>query len=87
MFYLQMDILQLADVLQNFVKTFTDKYGINPLYSFLAPGYTWKAGLKFTETKLDYINELLLLLEKNIRGRIAGSLGDRYRDKYKNFIH
>ena len=32
--------------------------------------YTWKAGLKITQIKLDFIKdtELLLLLENNIRG-------------------
>ena len=33
MFYLQMDVLQLADVFENFVEKSTLMYGINPLYS------------------------------------------------------
>ena len=53
MFYLKMDILQLTDIFENFVQTSTEEYGINTLYSFSAPGYTWKAGLKFTNIKLD----------------------------------
>ena len=42
-----MDVLQLADAFENFVQTSTEEYSINPLYSYSAPGYTWKAGLKF----------------------------------------
>ena len=42
-------------------------YSINPLYSYTLPAYTWKAGLKITKIKVDFIKdkELLLLLEKN----------------------
>ena len=46
--YLKMDVLQLPDVFENFVQTSAEKYGIDPLYSYSAPGYTWKAGLKLT---------------------------------------
>ena len=48
MLYLKMDVLQLADVFENFVQTSTEEYGINPMHSYSAPGYTWKAGLKLT---------------------------------------
>ena len=39
MFYLLMDVLMLGDVFENFVKTSNLMYGINPLYSYSAPGY------------------------------------------------
>ena len=52
MLYLKMDALQLADVFENSVKTSTEEYSINSLYSYSAPGYTWKAGLKLTYIKL-----------------------------------
>ena len=55
MLYLKMDVLQLADVFENFVESSTRDYKINPLYSYSLPGYTWKAGLKLTNIKLDYI--------------------------------
>ena len=48
MLYLKMDVLQLADVFENFVQTSTEEYGINPLHSYSAPGYTWKAGSELT---------------------------------------
>ena len=69
MLYLKMDVLQLADVFENFVVKSTLMYGINPLYSYSAPGYTGKAGLKFTNMKLEYIKDkhLFVLLENNIR--------------------
>ena len=42
MFYLQIDVLHLADVYKIFVETSTEEYGFNPLYSYSAPGHTWK---------------------------------------------
>ena len=84
--YLKMDVLQLADVFENFVEKATLEYGINPLYSYSLPGYTWKAGLKLTNIKLDFITDedLLLLLENNIRGRISSVMGPRYIESDEN---
>ena len=78
MLYLKMDVLQITDVIENFVETSTLVYGINPLYSYSAPGYTWKAG--FTIVKLDYIKdgELLLILENSIHGGLSNVLGDKH---------
>ena len=45
LFYLQMDVLQLADVFENFVQTSAEEYGINPLYSHSTPGCTWETCL------------------------------------------
>ena len=80
MFYLQMDVLQLADVFENFVDKSSLLYGINRLYNYSAPCYTWKAGLKLTNKKLEYLKDghLLLLLENNIRGGIASVIVDRH---------
>ena len=73
MFYLQMDVLQLADVFENFIEKSTLMYGITPLCSYSAPGFTWKAGLKIPKITLVFIKDkhLLLLLENNIRWGIS----------------
>ena len=86
MLYLKMDVLQLVDVFENFVESSTRKYKINPLYSYSLPGYTWKAGLKLTDIKLDFIKDknLLLLLENNIRGGISSVMGDRHMRSDEN---
>ena len=86
MIYLKRDILQLTDIFENFVQTSTEEYGINPLYSFSAPGYTWKAGFKLINIKLDFIKDkhLLLLLENNIRGGISSVMGDRFVESNEN---
>ena len=81
-----MDVLQLAEVFENFVEKATLEYNINPLYSYSLPGYTWKAGLKLTNIKLDFIKDedLLLLLENNIRGEISSVMGPRYIESDEN---
>ena len=86
MLYSKMDVLQLTDVFENFVEKSTLEYGINPLYSYSLPGYTWKAGLKLTNIKLDFIKDkqLLLLLENNIRGGISSVMGPRYIESNEN---
>ena len=64
----------------------TREYKINLLYSYSLPGYTWKAGLKLTNIKSDFIKdkELLLLLENNIRGGISSVMGDRHVQSDEN---
>ena len=86
MLYSKMDVLQLTDVFENSVQTSIEEYGINPLYSYSLPGYTWKAGLKLTNIKLDFIKdkEFLLLLENNVRGGISSVMGPRYNESDEN---
>ena len=87
MIFLKVDVLQLADVLENFVQTSNKEFGINLMYSYSAPGFTWNTGLKLTKLKLDFLKdttklasgkEFLLLLENNIRGGISSVMGDRH---------
>ena len=56
------------------------------MYSYSLPGYTWKAGLKLTNIKLDFIKDkdLLLLLENNIRGGISSVMGDQFVESNEN---
>ena len=44
------------------------------------PGYTWECGLKYTNIKLQTLQDkdMILLLENNIRGGISSVMGDRY---------
>ena len=49
MLFSKLDVTLLVDVFGNFVTTCTDEFGINPLYSYSLPGYTWKAELKITK--------------------------------------
>ena len=73
-------MLLLTDIFQNFIDTCKKAYGNNPLYSYSTPSFTWKAGLKMTGVKLDYITDdkLRLLLENNTRGGPSSCMGNRY---------
>ena len=74
MLYLKNDVLLLTDIFQNYIDTCKKAYGIHPLHSYSTPSFTWKAGLKLTGVKLDYItdNKLRLLLENNMRACMGG---------------
>ena len=58
----------------------TQEYNIDPLYRYSLPGYTWEAGLKLTNIKLDFIKDkhFLLLLENNTRGGVSSVMSDRH---------
>ena len=78
--YLKTDVILLADVFEKFINVSVKEFGINPLYSVSLPGYTWQCGLKYTNVKLDTLQDkdMILLLENNIRGGISSVMGDRY---------
>ena len=68
-----------------------DVYEISPLYFVSLPGYTWTCGLKYTNIRLQTLQDkdMILLLENDIRGGVSGVMGDRYvkSDKNKNIIY
>ena len=80
MVYLKNDVLLLTDNFQKYIDTCKKAYGINPLYSYSTPSFTWKAGLKMTGVKLDYITDdkFRLLLENNMRGGPSSCMCSRY---------
>ena len=50
------------------------------------PGYTWQCGLKYTDVKLQTLQDkdMILFLEKNIRGGVSSVMGDRYVESGEN---
>ena len=88
MLYLKNDVLLLTDIFQNHINTSKKAYGINPLLSYSTPSFTWKAGLKMTGVKLDFItdDQLRLLLENNMRGGPSACMGNRYVKRGKSKI-
>ena len=78
--YLKIDVLLLTDIFQNYKDTCEKAYGNNPLYSYSTPSFTWKAGLKMTGIKIDYVTDdkLRLSLETNMRGGPSSCMGNRY---------
>ena len=79
-FYCKSDVILLVDVFEKLVKVSTEEYKINPLYCVSLPGYTYQCALKYTNIKLQTLQDkvLILLLENNIRGGISSVMGNRY---------
>ena len=89
--YCKSDVLLLACVFEKFIQVSQDKFGISPLNSVSLPGYTWECGLKYTNNRLQTLQEkdMILLMENNIRGDISCVFGDRYvkSDENKNILY
>ena len=89
--YCKSDVILLADVFQKFVKVSTKEYGINPLYCVSLPEFTYQCALKYTNIKLQFLQDkdLILLIEIKIHGGISSVMGDRYvrSDENKNIIY
>ena len=54
------------------IKLSNNEIGINPLYCVSLLAYTWQCGLKYTNKKLQTVqdNHMILMTENNIRGGI-----------------
>ena len=78
--YLKSDVLLLACVFEKLIKVSVNEFVINPLFCVSLPGYTWQCGLKYTGINLQTLQDedMILLLENNIRGGISSVVGDRY---------
>ena len=73
--YIQTDTLLLADVFQKFRDTCIEIYGLDPSYSYSAPGLAWQACLKKTDVKSELLTDyqMPLIIEEGIRGGMCQS--------------
>ena len=71
--YLKKDILLLTDAFEKFIDACLEFYELDPCHYFSAPGLSWDAMLKMTETKLEKISDIdkYLFIEKGLRGGIS----------------
>ena len=73
--YVQTDTLLLADVFENFRNMCIKIYELDPPKFLSASGLAWQTALKRTKAKLDLsTDDMLLLVEKGIRGVICHSI-------------
>ena len=80
----------LANVFENFRDKCIQIYELDPAHFLPAPGLAWQACLKKTKLKLELLTdiEMLLMVEKGIRGRIFQAIyrHDKANNKYmKNY--
>ena len=75
--YSKSDVLSLTCVFKKFIKVSINEFELNPLYCVSLPGYTWQCGLKYTDIKLQTLQDkdLILLLEIIIRGGKSSEMG------------
>ena len=71
--YLNLGVLLLADVFENFWQTCIMNYGPDPAHYYTLPGFTFDACLTFTKQELDLFTdgEKFLFIENSIRGGIS----------------
>ena len=74
--YVQSDTLLLTDVFENFRDRCIDNYKLDPAHFLSAPGLAWYACLEKTGVKLELLtdNDMLIMVEKGIRGGICHAL-------------
>ena len=74
--YVQSDTLSLADVFGNFRNKCIEIYELDPAHFVSAPGLVWQACLKKTRVRLELLTDIdmLLIVEKGIRGEICHSM-------------
>ncbi|XP_074596438.1 uncharacterized protein LOC141851591 [Brevipalpus obovatus] len=68
--YLQLDVIILCAVFENFRQTSMDNLNLDPVYFFSTPGLTWAAALRYTRQVLEPIPDMdtFLFIERGIRG-------------------
>jgi hypothetical protein len=73
-FYVMLDTSLLADVFQAFRNTIIQIYELDPCHFYSIPGLAWSAALKYTNIKLEYIQDIdiYMFVENAIRGGMCG---------------
>ena len=91
--YVQSDTLLLADVFENFRNMCIKVYELDPANFLSAAGLAWQACLKRAEVKLELLTDadMLLMVEKGIRGRICHAVyryakaNNKYMKNYNKY--
>lgn len=73
LFYLKPDVRLLADVFETFRDLCLNDYEIDPCHKVSIPGFTFQAALKYTNIKLELLQDydMHLFIEKGIRGGVG----------------
>ena len=85
---LKTHVLLLADAFERFLNTTLEYYGLDHCHYISSPGLSWDAICKMTNIELKLISntEMLLLIEKGMRGGIS-YISKRYSKANNKYIH
>ena len=89
------DILQLADVFQNFRCMCKRYYGLDCAHMLTVPGVAWQAALKMTGQSLELLTDIdvHMFIEEGIRGGISmishryAKANNKYLPKEHKILH
>ena len=86
--YLELDVLLLADVFENFREVCLDNYKLDPAWYLTAPGLSWDAMLKSTGIKLDLLTDpdMLMMVEAGTRGSVS-MISNRYSEANNKYMN
>ena len=84
--YVQSDVLLLPDVFENFRNKCREIYELDPAYFLSGSGLAWQTCLKRTGVELELLTDIdiLLMVEKGIKGRRCGSMHRYVKVNNKN---
>jgi hypothetical protein len=85
--YNKSDVLQLADIFENFRDVCMNNYKLDPAWYYTSPGLAWDAALKMTRVNLELLNDIdmLLMIENGIRGGIS-TISHRYGEANNKYM-
>lgn len=80
-YYVQQDVMQLADIFEEFRNGALQVFNLDPVYFQGAPGYTWQIGLMKSAYMMSIIpsKDIYLDIQRSIRGGIS-----QVMHRYKN---